>query len=236
MVAKNESQFALPARITFRHLYFSPDKRGAAARDAAVKALEQIGQNGDTTQTARLGDQFMFQDYYADRTIEQVANVMGSKFAQALLQLKPGVWSGPVESGFGWHLVWVDSITPSRVPEFDEVDLADIKTQWLSAQRAETKRKLFTAMRARYEIVLPKPFSAPSTFGIARRGAGPGDSRQLMSRLGQFFILLAVVGFGQAARLTSHVRLISKLTRPLQDVTMSSGARRSTPACDSRSY
>ena len=140
-----------------------------------MKALEQVGQSGDTTQTARLGDQFMFQDYYADRTTEQVANVMGSKFAQALPQLKPGVWSGPIESGFGWHLVWVDSITPSRVPEFDEVDLADIKTQWLSAQRAETKRELFTAMRARYEIVLPKPFSTPSTFGIAAAVPAPNS-------------------------------------------------------------
>ena len=115
----------------------------------------------------------MFQDYYADRTTEQVANVMGSKFAQALLQLKPGVWSGPVESGFGWHLVWVDSITPSHVPEFDEVDLADIKAQWLSAQRAQTKRELFTAMRAHYEIVLPKSFSTPSTSGIAAAVPAP---------------------------------------------------------------
>jgi peptidyl-prolyl cis-trans isomerase C len=171
--AKNESQFALPARVTFRHLYFSPDQRGAAARGAAVKALEQVGQSGDTTQTARLGDQFMFQDYYADRTTDQVANVMGSKFAQALLQLKPGVWSGPVESGFGWHLVWVDSMTQSRVPEFEEVDLTDIKAQWLSAQRAQTKRELFTAMRAHYEIVLPKPFSTPSGPGVAAAVPAP---------------------------------------------------------------
>jgi peptidyl-prolyl cis-trans isomerase C len=173
--AKNGSQFELPSRITFRHLYFSPDKRGAAARDAALKALEKVGQNADITQTTGLGDQFMFQDYYADRTTEQVANVMGTKFAQALLQLKPGTWSGPVESGFGWHMVWMDSITPRRVPEFDQVDLADIKAQWLSAQRAETKRELFTAMKARYEIVLPKPFSAPSTSGVAAAVPAPGS-------------------------------------------------------------
>ena len=171
--AKNESQFVLPARVTFRHLYFSPDKRGASARDAAVRALEQVGQGGDTTPTSGLGDQFMFQDYYADRTIDQVANVMGSKFAQALLQLKPGVWSGPIESGLGWHLVWVDSIVPGHVPEFDEVDLADIKAQWLSAQRAETKRELFTAMRAHYEIVLPKPFPTPSGPGVAAAAQAP---------------------------------------------------------------
>jgi parvulin-like peptidyl-prolyl isomerase len=28
----------------------------------------------------------------------------------------------PIESGLGWHLVWVDSITPGRVPAFEEVE------------------------------------------------------------------------------------------------------------------
>ena len=52
-------------------------------------------------------------------------------------------------------------------------DLADIKMQWLSAQRAETKRELFTAMRAHYEIVLPKPFSTPSGPGVAVAAPAP---------------------------------------------------------------
>ena len=98
----------------------------------------------------------MFQDHYGDRTPDQVANVFGTKFAEELFKLRPGEWNGPVESGLGWHLVWVDSITPGRTPEFEEVDISEIKSQWLSAQRAETKRELFEAMRARYEIVLPR--------------------------------------------------------------------------------
>ena len=98
----------------------------------------------------------MFQDHYGDRTPDQVANVFGTKFAEELFKLTPGEWNGPVESGLGWHLVWVDSITPGRTPEFEEVDISEIKSQWLSAQRAETKRELFAAMRARYEIVLPR--------------------------------------------------------------------------------
>ncbi len=40
--AKNGSQFSLPSRITFRHLYFSLDKRGAQARDAAASALAKL--------------------------------------------------------------------------------------------------------------------------------------------------------------------------------------------------
>jgi hypothetical protein len=155
--AKNGSQFSVPSRITFRHLYFSPDKRGVQTRDAAASALAKLaGRAVDTVDLTTLGDPFMFQDHYGESTPDQVANVFGKNFAEELFKLTPGAWHGPVESGLGWHLVWVDSITPVRTPEFEEVDLSQINAQWLSAQRAETKRELFAAMKARYEIILPR--------------------------------------------------------------------------------
>jgi hypothetical protein len=154
--AKNGAQFSLPSRITFRHLYFSPDKRGAQARDAAASALAKLpDKSAATIDLTSLGDPFMFQDHYAESTSGEVAKVFGTGFAEELFKLPPGKWKGPVESGLGWHLVWVDSIIPPRTPEFEEVDILEIKSQWFAAQRAETKRELFAAMRARYEIVLP---------------------------------------------------------------------------------
>ncbi len=154
--AKNGSQFSLPSRITFRHLYFSPDKRGAQARDAAAGARATLpDMSAATIDLTTLGDPFMFQDHYGESTPDQVANVFGKQFTEELFKLTPGKWHGPVESGLGWHLIWVDSITPGRTPEFEEVDVSQIKSQWLSAQRAETKRELFAAIKARYEIVLP---------------------------------------------------------------------------------
>jgi len=153
---KNSERFALPGRMSFRHIYFSLDQRGQHARDAAVQTLQKLdGTAVDSPVVARAGDPFMFQDYYGDRLPEQVANVFGSKFAQVLFQLKTGAWSGPVESGLGWHLVFVESVTPGRVPNFEEIE-AEIKAEWIAAQRAESKRKTFEVMRARYKIVLPK--------------------------------------------------------------------------------
>jgi peptidyl-prolyl cis-trans isomerase C len=152
----NREQFALPGRATFRHLYFSPQRRGALARDAASQALEKLaGKPVGAPAAATLGDRFMYQDYYADREPEQVASVFGSEFAQALFKLKPGSWQGPVESGLGWHLVFVESIAPGRIPALAEVQ-DDAKVAWTSTQREEAKRKMYDAMRARYEVVLPK--------------------------------------------------------------------------------
>jgi parvulin-like peptidyl-prolyl isomerase len=96
----------------------------------------------------------MLQDYYADREPEQVASVFGTGFAEALFGLKPGAWQGPVESGLGWHLVFVESIVHGHVPAFEEIE-ADVKSDWLGEQRAASKRKSIDAMRARYEVSLP---------------------------------------------------------------------------------
>lgn len=154
---KNASRFALPSRVTFRHLYFSFDRRGERTRADTTRALAKLaGLPADSPATVNLADPFIYQSYYADRTPEYVANVFGTKFAQALSQLKPvASWQGPIESGFGWHLVWVDSLTPGRVPDFEAVE-QEVKTEWVAEQRAEARRKAFETMKTRYEIILPK--------------------------------------------------------------------------------
>jgi peptidyl-prolyl cis-trans isomerase C len=152
----NAPRFTVPGRASFRHLYFSFDKRGERAREAAEGALEQLrGQSADSADAVTLADPFMFQDYYGDRSPEQVATVFGAKFTRSLFQLAPGSWQGPIESGYGWHLVWVDSMIPPRVPAFEEVE-PEVRSEWVAEQRAEFKRRAFEAMKARYEIVLPK--------------------------------------------------------------------------------
>jgi len=165
--AKNADRFALPPRATFRHVYFSPDHRGKNTRGDAERALLQLaGNSADAPAAAVAGDPFMFQDYYGDRSSEQIATQFGPQFAQALFEAKPGAWRGPIESGYGWHLVFVESITPGRIPAFEEIE-ADVKTAWIADQREETRRKMYQLMRARYEVVLPEPKAGPAAVPVA---------------------------------------------------------------------
>ena len=81
--AANAEKFALPGRISFRQLYFSPDQRGQQAHADAQVALAMLAnQPVDSEQAAELGDAFMLQNFYADRTPEQVAKEFGPVFAQ----------------------------------------------------------------------------------------------------------------------------------------------------------
>ena len=154
---KNKERFTLPGRVSFRHLYFSTDRRGERARDDAVTALGKLaGRPEDEKGASAFGDPFMFQDYYADRAPEQLAKEFGPGFAQAVFKLETGGWRGPVESGYGWHLVFVDSAIPGRLSAFEEVE-SDVKTAWLGVQKEEAWRKAYDAMRAKYTVRLPGP-------------------------------------------------------------------------------
>jgi peptidyl-prolyl cis-trans isomerase C len=165
----NTDKFALPARIAFREVYFSPDRRGTNARDDAVRALVQLaGQPIDAPLGATLGDPFMLQNYYSDRTSEQLAKDFGPAFAQALFKVEPGAWRGPIESGFGWHLVFVEWINPGRIPALAEVE-PDVKTAWLADQKQRAWTDAYQAMRAKYTVLLQAP---PETPAAAATGTG----------------------------------------------------------------
>jgi peptidyl-prolyl cis-trans isomerase C len=155
--AKNSGPFALPRRFSFRHLYFSPDRRGQKSHDDATKAPTRIrAEREDSKAAAALADRFMFQDYYADRTPEELEKEFGAQFAAAIQKLKPGTWQGPVESGYGWHLVFIDSVIPGRIPVFEEVE-ADVKNAWLADQKQQAWQKAYEEMRAKYTVLLPTP-------------------------------------------------------------------------------
>ena len=159
---KNKEKFALPSRYSFRHLSFSPDKRGQNAQADAAKALPKVtGQPENSALALSLGDRFMFQDYYGDRTPEAIAKEFGPQFAVALEKLKPGSWQGPVESGYGWHLVYVDTVIPGRIPAFEEME-PDVKTAWLAEQKQQAWQKAYADMRARYTLLLPNPADQPA--------------------------------------------------------------------------
>jgi len=154
---KNSAMFAQPNRVSFRHLYFSPDRRGARAREDASNAGAKLaGQPQDARLAGSLADRFMFQDFYRDRAPEQLGREFGPQFALAVAKLAPGSWQGPIESGFGWHLVFVDTVIPGRVPEFEEIE-ADVKTAWLAEQKAQAWEKAYKDMRAKYTVLLPAP-------------------------------------------------------------------------------
>jgi len=152
---QNAKLFEEPERVSFRHLYFSPDRRGANAGADAKRALAEL--KGEPQDVKFAGaDPFMFQSYYRDRASEYLSKEFGPPFAAAVGKLPAGSWQGPIESGFGWHLVFIDTVIPARAPPFEDVE-QDVKRAWLAEQKAKAVAKAYEDMRGKYTVLMPAP-------------------------------------------------------------------------------
>lgn len=161
---RNLERFAQPPRASFRHLYFSFDLRPAHAHDDATAALANLTHaTTGPTPDDQPGDPFLFQSFYGDRTEAEVGQVFGNPFAEALFQFDGDGWQGPVESAYGWHLVWIDSLTPGRTPAFEEIEQT-IHNEWLAEQRANARNKFYEFARKKYQVEVPEGLPLPSRF------------------------------------------------------------------------
>ena len=153
----NAEEFEVPATVTFTHVYLNLDTRGERAFDDASGLLAELQAGADPSQA---GDRFMLQSHYADLTRQGVARNFGSRFAEAIFALAPGSWEGPVQSGYGIHLVRVEGRREAYLPPFEEVRLR-VRDEFISSRRREVDELFYERLREGYEITIEEPPAEP---------------------------------------------------------------------------
>jgi peptidyl-prolyl cis-trans isomerase C len=82
-----------------------------------------------------------------------IARQFGDRFAGQLMALEPGVWSGPIASGFGVHAVRVTAKRPGQKATLDEVRQR-VANDWHADRQATEKEKALARYRSRYQITV----------------------------------------------------------------------------------
>jgi hypothetical protein len=148
--------FRLQRDFTFSHVYLNPAKHGEnLARDTAA-VLARLNQAGGKADASALGDSFLLGYTFAAAPGSEIAAQFGPQFAARLGQLPPGQWQGPIESGYGVHLVFVSDRTEGRVPRLDEVRDA-VAREWDNARRLAANNSLYEDMLKRYAVTIEAP-------------------------------------------------------------------------------
>ena len=158
-LAENPELFRVEPRVSFRHIYFSRDRRGDAVADDAAKALDRLRAEGNPT---TFGDPIPMPEDFESVSGRDVEGLFGQDFAGALMQVQAGQWTGPLESGYGVHLVFVREIVPGRLPELDEAREA-VEREWSSARRREANEDFYQTLLERYTVSVEFPEWAQSS-------------------------------------------------------------------------
>jgi hypothetical protein len=148
--------FRVQRQFTFSQVYLNPERHGEnLARDIA-QLLAQLQQAGDKADLSELGDSFLLEHKFQSLPAGEIVKQFGEKFAAKLGELPTGQWQGPVESGYGVHLVWISERTEGRVPELAEVRDA-VRREWANARRLEAKDKFYQELLKRYVVTIERP-------------------------------------------------------------------------------
>jgi hypothetical protein len=162
--------FRLERRFTFRQVYLNPERRrDAVARDATA-LLAELRKSGVTADVAGLGDPFLHEHEFDALPGSEVAKLFGEQFATALAALDTGRWQGPVESGYGVHLVLVRERTEGRIPALGEVRDA-VRREWANARRIESNEAFAQQILRRYVVTIERPSEAAPS--VAMSGDAP---------------------------------------------------------------
>jgi hypothetical protein len=152
-------RFRAEQTFTFSQVYLDPEKHGEnLARDISALLL-RLNRTGGQAQVSALGDSLLMERSFTAAPASEIAKQFGEKFAAKLGQLSPGKWEGPVESGYGAHLVFVSERTEGRVPELAEVR-DDVRREWANAKRLELNEKFYQELFKRYSVTIESPLLA----------------------------------------------------------------------------
>ena len=146
--AENAARYASAARVSFRHVFLSKERRSAKLETDAREALAGLA-GGASDET--MGDPFLRGYEFKDASEDEIAVALGREFAQEVMALPAGEWRGPVASSYGAHLVRVSGRAAPQPVAFETVresvarDLAD-------ERRRTANVDLLEQLKARYHI------------------------------------------------------------------------------------
>jgi hypothetical protein len=151
--AAHPDAFREEPRASFQQVFLDPDRHdGELARDVE-RLLMRLRSSADALAWRSAGDATLLEPEFRDARISEVADGFGRDFAERLANVEPGVWSGPIPSAYGVHLVLVRERTAGSVATFEGVREA-VRREWENARRIAATDALYDRLLERYEVTI----------------------------------------------------------------------------------
>jgi hypothetical protein len=140
--------------ISITQIFFDPDKREESTLEDAEKALMELQNRKSLPDNYNnYGDNFMLANVYTDITPLDLRKYFGRGFTESVLQLEPNVWVGPILSGYGTHLVYINKKQVPDAPLLKEVR-PTVLTDYLDDKKKKLVKSYLDNVTAQYDVII----------------------------------------------------------------------------------
>lgn len=142
----NRDRFTMPDMLAFDQIALP----SGADADATLATLNA------GTEPEEIGGRSLLPPNMNLSSGQAIDSTFGRGFYEALIELPENVWVGPVQSGYGAHLVRLTDRREPSLPPF-EVIRDQVLADWRRDQTDTLTAAQFEAFRAKYDIETPSP-------------------------------------------------------------------------------
>ncbi len=168
-LALHPDPFRIEPGMAFRQVYLNPDRRGESIAGDAEKLLRHLSAAGPAVDIGRLGDSLMLPQEVSLSPRSDVSRLFGRRFADAIISLEKGRWSGPIRSAYGLHLVYVRERTAGRMPDLAEIRPL-VEREFLAERRKRELEAMYERLLERYHVTMQEPTDQGGTANAAVAG------------------------------------------------------------------
>jgi parvulin-like peptidyl-prolyl isomerase len=145
-------RYIAAARVQLSHVYVGRegDAEQALARARALRT-HITAKRLSVDDAVRLGAPFLRGHHMPPRSERELAGIFGPELAAAVFGLPVGRWSDPIESAYGYHLVWVHAHEPAHPRPLEEVQ-TQVREEILAQREAEALARALRLLREQYEL------------------------------------------------------------------------------------
>jgi hypothetical protein len=134
-------------------VFLNPALRHEAIRGSAKLLLAKLSASGSNADIEELGDSLMLPNEVSLSGRSEIARLFGNGFADSVMKLDPGQWVGPIESGYGLHLVFVRERVEGRLPSLDQIR-SHVEREVLAARRKSELNAMYDRLLEGYRVTI----------------------------------------------------------------------------------
>jgi hypothetical protein len=150
----NVAKFQEPPAIALKQVFLGQKP----APDRIAETLAALRSDSETD-PSQWGEVTLLPSELRLSTNSEIDGQFGAGFFDGLMQMPAEQWSGPIQSGYGFHLVHIEERLSAQVPPLDDVrEVAE--REWRSDKLKELHELVYARLLQRYTVVIPDRISA----------------------------------------------------------------------------
>ena len=142
---KNEDKYYVQSTYTFTHYFFSSDNN---SQFRSSNAYIDIYDNKDI-----VADPFFLGKNFVDVSIQKIEIDFGRDFSLNFNDIELNKWTGPFQSAYGHHIVFVKNYVQGYLPDIISV-LKQVEVDYLQTKKDEAVKEYLKQLRSGYKIYI----------------------------------------------------------------------------------